>query len=290
MARVLISYAHQDREAVENMSTDLQLAGHEVWIDRNITGGQAWWDQVLTNIEGCEVFLFAMSPESLSSDACQRECYYAYRVDRAIIPVQVAAGVSLRVLPADLQRLHIVDYVNQGKAELAMLVKAINGAKWGPLPHPLPRRPEVPVSYLQRIQIRLNDPRPLSAQEQDSILQWLEHGLHRADERAESAALLRRMRSRRDIDQTTAARIDADLGASPPPPPPPPAQAAPPRRAWGTAAFTMLVVLALVLPLLGLVVGLANIGRKARRGQAAALVVVGLVNSAIVAGVAYLVL
>ena len=51
----------------------------------------------------------------------------------------------------------------------------------------------------------------------------------------------------------------------------------------------MLVVLALVLPLVGLVVGLANVGRKARRGQAAALVVVGLVNAVIAVGVVYLV-
>ena len=51
MSNVVISYSRQDRTAVENLEHDLKMMGHDVWVDRNITGGAAWWQQVLEHIK-----------------------------------------------------------------------------------------------------------------------------------------------------------------------------------------------------------------------------------------------
>jgi hypothetical protein len=241
---------------------------------------------VLEHIKRCDVLVFALSADSLASDACRRETFYAHCLQRTILPVEVTQSVSRQLLPTDLQRLQVVAYLQESKAELAQIARSIHDSPRNPLPHPLPRPPDVPVSYLLRIQIRLNDPRTMSITEQDTIVDWLERGIRRDDEKREAQALLVRMQSRRGLDHVVAERITRVLTASyapPSPPSPQPLPVAPPAvgkqiRGWRTPMYTILIVLSLVIPLMGFIVGLTNVRFSDRRGQAVALIVVGLLN------------
>ena len=53
MVRIFISYNRVSLEVVQTVADDLQTAGHEVWFDRSISGGQQWWNEILRRIRNC---------------------------------------------------------------------------------------------------------------------------------------------------------------------------------------------------------------------------------------------
>ena len=67
---IFISYARKDRAAAETLRHDLERTRSSVWLDDELTGGQAWWETILGQIRSCDLFVFALSPDSLRSKAC----------------------------------------------------------------------------------------------------------------------------------------------------------------------------------------------------------------------------
>jgi hypothetical protein len=49
------------------------LSGHEVRVDSELAGGQVWWDEICKQIRECSLFLLAVTPRLIRSDACGRE-------------------------------------------------------------------------------------------------------------------------------------------------------------------------------------------------------------------------
>jgi hypothetical protein len=41
---IFVSYARRDRQAVDLRLQDIRRARHDVWVDEELTGGQAWWE------------------------------------------------------------------------------------------------------------------------------------------------------------------------------------------------------------------------------------------------------
>ena len=66
---VFISYSRTDVAQVETLATDIETLGHQTWVDRELTGGQRWWDRILDSIDECDTFVLAMSQASLESRA-----------------------------------------------------------------------------------------------------------------------------------------------------------------------------------------------------------------------------
>jgi hypothetical protein len=50
MAQIFLSYSRDDQEIAIQLAKDLKDLGHVVWLDQELTGGQAWWDQILARI------------------------------------------------------------------------------------------------------------------------------------------------------------------------------------------------------------------------------------------------
>ncbi len=96
MVNIFISYSRKSETAVRALADDIEALGHEVWFDQDVSGGQAWWDQILASIRTCDVFVFALAPDSLNSKACEREYSYAADLGKPILPVLVADGVSTK--------------------------------------------------------------------------------------------------------------------------------------------------------------------------------------------------
>ncbi|MFL5039863.1 MAG: toll/interleukin-1 receptor domain-containing protein, partial [Xanthobacteraceae bacterium] len=65
MAEVFISYSRADLDAVNVLVQDLEGLGYEPWFDQALTGGQRWWDNILSQIRNCEFFVSTLTPESL---------------------------------------------------------------------------------------------------------------------------------------------------------------------------------------------------------------------------------
>jgi TIR domain len=77
MAKIFISYDRASKDIVEQVVEDLTDDDHAIWFDQHLTGGQNWWDNILSEIRQCEIFVAALTPASLESRACQRELKYA---------------------------------------------------------------------------------------------------------------------------------------------------------------------------------------------------------------------
>ena len=65
--QVFISYSGESRDMVKALVEDLQAFEHDPWFDQVLTGGHTWWSTVLEQILTCDLFIFALSPESLDS-------------------------------------------------------------------------------------------------------------------------------------------------------------------------------------------------------------------------------
>jgi len=84
MARIFITYNRRNLDAVTALAHDLEDAGHHVWFDQAVAGGHRWWDSILAQVRGCDLFIFALTLESLESHACRQELDYAVRLRKTI--------------------------------------------------------------------------------------------------------------------------------------------------------------------------------------------------------------
>jgi hypothetical protein len=209
MKRVFVSYSRTNLDAVTQLIQDLEAIGVPTWHDQTLTGGQRWWDTILGNIRDCDIFVFALSPESWASEACRSELAYVQQLSKAVLPVLVADGINLNLLPAAIKEIEVTDYRRCDKGAAFALVKSINTAPSAPpLPDPLPSPPPVPVSYLSNLKERIDSSAPLSSQEQISLIFELEAALRDGRAPAELQDLLLSLRRRDDLLAKIAARID----------------------------------------------------------------------------------
>jgi hypothetical protein len=244
--RIFVSY-NRDSEAIARaLVADLEKLGHSVWFDRELSGGQAWWERILAEIRDCRLLVFLLSPKALDSVACTRERGYALALGKAVLPLQVADGVSVNLLPPDIAHLQIIRYRGGDRDEVMDLARALAAVPVAPpLPSPLPAVPEVPSSYLGTLALRIDDIGAMSYEEQSALLIDLRQELLEADSRADAEVLLDRLRKRRDLFAAIAREIDALREPTQPPPVgkrsvPPPAPA--PGPAPGPVAPVLLPV------------------------------------------------
>lgn len=208
--RVFISYAREDRLAVDAVVEGLRSLGNEAWLDTSLAGGQAWWDAILDEILDCDVFLEAMSPSALESEACNREREYAHALSKPILPVLVRA-VSMEALPSDLALLQCVDYTAPTADAAFHLARGIDQCAGAQVvPTELPPRPPVPLSYLSSISdcIRASS---LSLDEQLALVAKLRGAIGHDSDRAGALELLNRLQQREDLFLSCAEEIDRTL-------------------------------------------------------------------------------
>lgn len=227
MTTVFVSYGRENDQAVRSLAHDLDALGHSVWFDQALTGGRAWWDHILGRIRDSDVFLVALSPESLDSEACRQECSYAFKLGKTVLPVLVAEGVKTDLLPPMLAQIQYVDYRGQDKSAVFSLMKAFNTLPpLRPMPDPLPDPPPIPMSYLGSLMEQITVATPLPFGEQTALVVRLKQGL-RDPKTADSARdLLLRLRARDDLFARVAEEIDQLLSVDRPRPRPPEPDAA----------------------------------------------------------------
>jgi TIR domain-containing protein len=297
--KIFISYARRNQQRVSSVAQRIRQLGHEVWMDNTLAGGQAWWDEILTEIRACDAFVPMVSEASLESEACTSERGYANALGKSVVPVAVEP-IRPQLLPADLGRLQLIDYSSPGEDAALDLARALSRVPPAfPLPAELPVPPPVPTSYLTELSTRLSAP-SLSPEEQLSLLVTLEQALERArsrndaDERDTVLALVAKLEERPDLYAATERRLVAVKaagdwqpvavaqhpvqGATPPPPPqavaPAPAAATPTTPAAAEIPGTWWLLPILLAWLGGLIAWLALKDRDA--GKARAMLFTGL--------------
>jgi hypothetical protein len=214
MSKIFISYNRDSIAMARSLVSDIESLGFVAWFDQELSGGQAWWDQILASVRECDVFVFLLDPKALNSTACQREFGYAADLDKPILPVLVAEGVSTNLLPPELSRLQFIDYRKQDRQTAFSLARALAGIPPSkPLPDPLPPPPEVPVSYLGSLTRKIETASTLSYEEQSALLVNLKRGLRDLTTADDTRILLKRLRNRHDLFSAIADEIDELLGS-----------------------------------------------------------------------------
>jgi hypothetical protein len=211
---VFVSYSSRDGAALAQVTAALRRAHIGAWLDEELTGGEAWWNAILEQIRGCDVFIAALSKNYLESKPCQAELRYAQDLDRPILPVQIGPLDSMRVNP--LASVQAIDYQNPSIESGIELIAAVHArqANARPLPSPLPEPPPVPFAYLMRLNTALAAPE-LTAAEQAQLFSDLNSGLdtdgHEPTARRDLMQLLIKLRDRPDITWKTRTDVERVL-------------------------------------------------------------------------------
>lgn len=212
MRRVFVSYSRTNLGAVTQLIKHGKDVGIEMWYDQALTGGQRWWDNILDKIRDCEIFIFALSPESWDSEACKSELAYVAQLGKPIIPVLISDGININLLSAPISEIQITDYRKRDMEAAFAVLKAINLAPPAPqLPEPLPPPPPVPVSYLSTLRDRIDCAGPLSPQDQITLLFELEQEVEEGRSPSETRDLLLRLKGRDELLAKIGSKIDAAL-------------------------------------------------------------------------------
>ena len=219
MRSVFISYDRESRALAETLAKDIGMLGRAVWFDEELSGGQRWWDRILEQIRGCDVFVSVLTPRSLDSTACRREYEYAAALGKPVLPVVVAEGISTNLLPPPLALIQFVDYRSRGPDAALRLAGALAALPpTRPLPDPLPEPPEVPTSYLGGLAQRLAAAATLSHDDQSALLFDLRGSLRDPETAKDGRSLLKQFRKRRDLLASIAFEIDELLQPATPAP------------------------------------------------------------------------
>jgi hypothetical protein len=209
--RLFISYARRDAAAVNDLDRDLVRANHQVWFDRKLEGGQRWWDEVLKQIQACELFVFVLSPHVLKSKACRAELAYAADLERPILPVLVGP-VNMDLVPEPIGHLNVLNYRERTPESAIDLLMAVASARSANvLPDPLPPSPPPPITDLGPVRERLAID-SLSLQDQEDLVVLLRRRIDDIDQHATVGALLEQLRSRSDIVEAIGHEVDNLLG------------------------------------------------------------------------------
>ncbi len=211
---IFVSHSSLDGDLVRSLVRDLQGAGSPVWLDQDLTGGEAWWSAILKQIRGCDVFVLALSPNALDSEACMLELGYARDLQRPIVTVQIADLSGMR--DHFVYQYQTIDYRRPTAASGIALIRAINEREREaqPLPDPLPAPPAIPYEYLMLLGTAIRGRAAILPADQESILKQLRQALR--DERNASVrdnvrTLLAVLRERPEVTYRTVTEIDEIL-------------------------------------------------------------------------------
>lgn len=105
--QLFVSYARVDKPIVKQLVEIFEEAGHEAWLDHKLLPGQDWKATLLEKISQCEIFVYALTPESATSDWCQWELKHAVNFRKPVLPVLMQAKT---VLPTAIEHLQYADF------------------------------------------------------------------------------------------------------------------------------------------------------------------------------------
>ena len=98
MRKLFVSYARDNKRDVDQLVEHLAMLTYDTWIDKELRGGQVWWEEVLQRIADSDAFIAVISHAALNSSACNREFDWAEALGKPVVPV--AIELQLHFQPA----------------------------------------------------------------------------------------------------------------------------------------------------------------------------------------------
>ncbi len=144
MAQLFVSHSSADNALAATVKDCLADLGYEsVFLDFDPTGGlvpgQAWRDQLFTNLDACDAVVFITTPKSNASQWCHSELALTRWLRKPILALLVD-GCDPHPLTADLQGLHVTsDSVDAERVRAALTALGIDQeARWDASRSPYP--------------------------------------------------------------------------------------------------------------------------------------------------------
>jgi hypothetical protein len=216
--RIFVCHSSRDGAAVRSLVSDLDVAPATVWLDHELTGGDAWWSSILEQIRSSNVFMLALSQHALQSKPCQAEWAYADKLRLPILPVQVGEVESYRV--PSIFKIQSIDYRKPTARTGIALMCAVQECAAQPrkLPDPLPDEPAIPYEYLQKLGLAIDGSDVISHVDQAVMLSQLRQVVRDEEDesvRSDILVLLRSLRKRPEVTYATVNEIDVLVGEYP---------------------------------------------------------------------------
>jgi len=106
--KIFISYASVNRWQVQTLLVEtLRSGGYEPWIDLKLTPGKPFLLQLSAVLKSVDTVIYAVSPDSLSSEWCQWEIKQVVELCKPIIPVILQKKLEI---PDWIREIHWVDF------------------------------------------------------------------------------------------------------------------------------------------------------------------------------------
>lgn len=128
--QIFLSYSRVNQQFALKLACELKSAGFAVWMDQfDIPTGNRWDDEIEKALRESKIFLFIMTPASITSENAKDEVGYAIDHGMRILPVLLEECE----IPLRLRRLQYVDFTqksfNEGiKSAKDLLSKLVNEA------------------------------------------------------------------------------------------------------------------------------------------------------------------
>jgi len=88
MSHIFISYSRKDIDIAGKIVNALAKNELETWIDwKSIPKGEDWEQEIYHGIEEADAFLFLISPDSATSEMCNKEVAHAAKNNKRILPI-----------------------------------------------------------------------------------------------------------------------------------------------------------------------------------------------------------
>ena len=88
LSDVFISYSRKDTDFVKHLDAAFKAQDMEVWVDwEDIPLSANWMQEIEAGIEGADVFIFVISPDSIASEICMKELNHAVMHNKRFIPI-----------------------------------------------------------------------------------------------------------------------------------------------------------------------------------------------------------
>ncbi len=127
MFKVFISHSNEDVEATQFIAEALRSAGFGVWVDfENIRGGAAWLCEIEAGIERCDAVVVVLSAASRRSSWVERECLYAFQLNKPVITALIADVL----IPLHLINIQYCD-MREREPGRAKLLEALSSLRAG---------------------------------------------------------------------------------------------------------------------------------------------------------------
>jgi len=125
MPKAFISHSNQDSDETLYIADSLRRAGIDVWVDYdNIRGGADWLCEIEAGIERCDALVVVLSESSAKSVWVERECLYAWQVNKPVFTALVADIL----IPLHLINIQYCNLRERNAAGMAKLVESIHSA------------------------------------------------------------------------------------------------------------------------------------------------------------------